>query len=160
MAHINLLDILKKYDSIRINQKANNWEEAIEVAIQPLIEKNVVTRDYYEAIIKRTKEWGPYYIISDGLAMPHAESTIGVNENGFSLVVLNEPVKFENDSREIKVLIALAAINADIHTSEALPQIVAIFENESTLKQIMNAKTKEEIILIIENINFQKYLTN
>lgn len=157
---INLLEILKKYDSIRINQHANTWQEAINVCLQPLIDKNVVTYEYYEAIIKRTNEWGPYYIISDGLAMPHAESQAGVNDNGFSLVVLDEPVKFDGDSREIRVLIALAATSPEIHTSEALPQIVAIFENEEILKQIMNAKTKEQIISIIEKIDFTKYISN
>lgn len=156
---INLLDILKKYDSIRLNQNAKNWQEAVQVALQPLIDKNIVTTEYYDAIIKRTKEWGPYYIISDGLAMPHAESSAGVNENGFSLVILNSPIKFDGDPREIKVLIALAATSPEIHTSEALPQIVAIFENEETLKKIANSKTKEEIISIIEKIDFRKYLS-
>lgn len=159
MANINLLEILKNLDSIRVHQKANSWEEAVKIAIDPLIEKNIVTKDYYDAILKRTKEWGPYYIISDELAMPHAESSLGVNDNGFSLIVLDEPVVFENDPRKIKILIALAAINSDIHTSEALPQIVAVFENNETIKKIINSDSKEEIISIIEKIDFKKYLS-
>lgn len=159
MSKINLLEILKKYDSIRLGQEAKNWKEAVKVALQPLIEKDVVTNEYYEAIIKRTKEWGPYYIIADDLAMPHAESSAGVNDNGFSLVVLESPVKFDGDPREIRVLIALAATSPEIHTSEALPQIVAVFENEETLKRIINSKSKEEIYSIIENIDFTKYLS-
>lgn len=159
MSKINLLEILKKYKSVRLNQVAHSWEEAIKVCLNPLIEKKVITNEYYEAIIKRTNEWGPYYIIADGLAMPHAESSAGVNENGFSLVTLQKPIKFNNDPREISVLIALAAINPEIHTSEALPQIVAVFEDESRIREIQNAKTEDEVYSIIEKVDFKKYLS-
>lgn len=156
---INLLDLLRKYQSVRLNEEANNWKEAVYVSIKPLLEKSVITNEYYDAIIENTIQYGPYYIIADNLAMPHAQSNAGVNENGFSLVTLKNEIYFENDPRPIRLLIALAATSAEIHTSEALPQIVAVFEDEKTVEKIINSKTIEEVYSIIESIDFTKYLS-
>ncbi|MGZ9414337.1 PTS sugar transporter subunit IIA [Mycoplasma sp. AC157] len=158
MAKINLLNILKENETINLNLSAKDWKEAVYLSIKPLIDKKMVEKKYYEAVIESTQKHGPYYIIADNLAMPHAQSDAGVNENSFSLVTLKEPVYFENDSRPVRVLIALAATSAEVHTSEALPQIVAVFEDENNLKAIMNAQTKEEVLEIISKTDFQKYL--
>ncbi|UWV92959.1 PTS sugar transporter subunit IIA [Mycoplasmopsis cynos] len=158
MNKINLLDILKKYQSINVNLVAKDWKEAVFLSIKPLIDNNLVEPRYYDAVIKNTIEYGPYYIISENLAMLHAQSDAGVKENSFSLITLKSPVYFEGDERPVRVLIALAATSAEIHTSEALPQIVAIFEDNNNLEKIINAKTSDEIIEIISKIDFQKYL--
>ncbi|WP_033161452.1 PTS sugar transporter subunit IIA [[Mycoplasma] collis] len=159
MSKINLLEILKKYDTVNLNLEAKDWQQAVYLATKPLIDKKVVLDSYYEAIIESTKKHGPYYIIADNLAMPHASSDSGVLKNGFSLITLKNPVYFENDERPVRILITLAATSSEVHTSEALPQIAAVFEEESTITEILNAKTKEEVFAIIEKIDFTKYLS-
>ncbi|WP_334687214.1 PTS sugar transporter subunit IIA [Mycoplasmopsis cynos] len=135
-----------------------DWKEAVFLSIKPLIDNNLVEPRYYDAVIKNTIEYGLYYIISENLAIHYAQSDAGVKENSFSLITLKSPVYFEGDERPVRVLIALAATSAEIHTSEALPQIVAIFEDNNNLEKIINAKTSDEIIEIISKIDFQKYL--
>lgn len=157
--NFNLIDILKKYESIRINQSAKDWKDAIYLSMVPLLEKNLIEERYYHAIIKSVETHGPYFIIADNLAMPHASSKDGVLENAFSLIVLNEAVYFENDDRPVRILIGLAATSADIHVSLALPQIVAVFENSTIVDQIINAKSSNEIIEIIEKQDITKYLS-
>ncbi|MBF0849075.1 arginine--tRNA ligase, partial [Streptococcus danieliae] len=78
-----------------------------------------VTREYYEAILESTEEYGPYYILMPGMAMPHAKAGVGVNRDSFSLITLDEPVAF-SDGKEVSVLVTLAATSADIHTSVAI----------------------------------------
>ncbi|VEU59063.1 PTS sugar transporter subunit IIA [Mesomycoplasma neurolyticum] len=159
MAKINLLEILKKHKTVNLNLEAKDWKEAVYLATKPLIDKNLVLNSYYEAIIKSTVEHGPYYIIADNLAMPHASSDSGVNENSFSLITLKKPVYFDNDERPVRILITLAATSPEVHTSEALPQIAAVFEEEKTINEILNAKNDEEVFAIIEKIDFTKYLS-
>ncbi|MXR08141.1 PTS sugar transporter subunit IIAB [Mycoplasma hyorhinis] len=156
---MDLLKTLKKFNSIQLNLEAKNWQEAIWLSVQPLIEKNAITQDYYNAIIESTIKNGPYYIIANDLAMPHAQSERGVKENAFSLITLKKPVFFDNDDRPVRILIALAATSPEIHTSVALPQIVAAFEDESVVKQILQAKEAQQVIDIILNIDFKKYLS-
>ncbi|VEU68357.1 PTS sugar transporter subunit IIA [Mycoplasmopsis pulmonis] len=158
MSKINLLENLKKNDSITLNVEVSSWQEAIYEGCRVLIEKKLITKDYYNAIIESTLKNGPYYIISDNLAMPHAQMNRGVFDNCFSLVTLKKPIFFEGDSRPVRILITLAATSAEIHTSEALPRIVAIFEDPANIEKIMNAQNKEEIIDLISKIDFTKYI--
>ena len=76
---MNLLDSLKENDSVAVKQEAKTWEEAIEVCMAPLLENNAVKREYVDAIIARTNELGPFYVLAPGLAMPHERPEKGVN---------------------------------------------------------------------------------
>ncbi|QJB71148.1 PTS sugar transporter subunit IIA [Mycoplasma sp. 1654_15] len=156
---MDLLQTLKKFNSIRLNLEATDWKDAIRLSVEPLIEKQAVTEDYYDAIIESTIKNGPYYIIANDLAMPHAQSDRGVKENSFSLITLKKPVLFDGDNRPVKILITLAATSPEIHTSVALPQIVATFEDENVVKQILDATKVEQVVDIISKIDFKKYLS-
>ncbi|TDV24189.1 PTS system ascorbate-specific IIA component (L-Asc family) [Mycoplasmopsis mustelae] len=149
METINLVKILKKYDTVNVGLEAKDWKEAVYLSVKPLIDKNLVEARYYDAIIENTHKYGPYYLIADNLAMPHAQSEAGVLKNSFSLVTLTKPVFFENDERPVRVLITLAATSAEVHTSEALPQIVKIFGDPTNIETIMKAETKQEVFDLI-----------
>ncbi|MGZ9756658.1 PTS sugar transporter subunit IIA [Mycoplasma sp. 394] len=155
MEKINLLEILKKYQTVNVGLQAKDWKEAVYLSIKPLIDKKLVEPRYYDAVIESTLKYGPYYIIANHLAIPHAQSEAGVLQNSFSLVTLKQPVYFENDERPVSLLVALAATSADVHTSEALPQIVRIFEQDSNIEAIINAKSNQEVIDIISKIDAQ-----
>ncbi len=148
---ISLLDSLIENDSISLKQDASSWQEAVRIAIKPLIKSNAVTPGYVDAIIESTEKYGPYYILTERLAMPHARPEDGVNRNSFSLTTFKTPITFKNDDRKIDLLIALSATSNEIHVSEALPQIVDIFGDSGVTERISNAKNKEEIIEIIKN---------
>ena len=156
---MKLLETLKENNSINVQGQASNWKEAIKLACQPLIDSGAIMASYIDAIISSTNKNGPYYIIADGLAMPHAAPGEGVNRNCFSLVTLKEPVKFPGDNREVKVLIALAAINHDVHNSQALPQVVALFENNENVFKIAQMESVDEVIKFIESVDTDKYIT-
>ncbi|WP_027334328.1 PTS sugar transporter subunit IIA [Mycoplasma elephantis] len=156
---LNFLDNLILNNSIICHYEAKDWKDAIHKSLEPLVNKKIINEKYYELILESTKKHGPYYVICDGLAMPHASATTdAVFSNGFSLLTLTKPIKFENDEREVSILVALAAIDGETHTAIAIPQIIAVFENEETLKKIIAAKNKEEIIKIIKAIDYTKYL--
>lgn len=148
---MNLLDSLKENNSILLKKNVNSWQEAIEMCMRPLVENGAVEKSYVEAIIERTKELGPFYVLAPGLAMPHERPEMGVNKNSFSFVTLENPVKFD-DGQEVDILIGLAAVNADIHNSEAIPQIVMLFEDEDIFDKIREAKVPTDIHKIISDI--------
>jgi len=146
---MNLMDSLKENNSVVLKQHASTWEEAIEVCMKPLLEKNAVERSYVDAIIERTKELGPFYVLAPGLAMPHERPEKGVNKDCFSFVTLKEPVTFP-DGQEVDILIGLAATSTDIHNGEAIPQIVTLFDDEDAFDKIRAAQTNEDIYKIME----------
>lgn len=158
MKDIKLLESLKENKSINIGVSVSDWQEAVKKTFEPLLKNKAIKKDYIDSVISLTKKYGPYYIISDDIAMPHARPEDGAIKNAFSLVVLKEPILFEKDDRKIKLLIGLSATSAEIHVSSALPQVVATFENKENVQKIEDAKTIEEIEKILEGINSSKYL--
>ncbi|WP_036451930.1 PTS sugar transporter subunit IIA [Mycoplasma buteonis] len=155
---LNLLDTLIEIDSIRIHQEASDWKEAVKLATKPLEDAKVINEKYYEAILDSTAKHGPYYVLMPGLAMPHASGTQEtVFGNGFSLVTLKKPVKFDN-GMEVSVLICIAAIDGETHVKIAIPQIVAVFEDPANIDKIAKMESKEEVIEFIKSIDYTKYL--
>ena len=145
---MNLIDSLKENNSIRIKQVANTWEEAVAECIKPLIEAGSVEKRYLDAIIEKTHELGPFYILAPGVAMPHDRPESGVIKDSFSFVTLKNEVTFP-DGQKVDILVGLAATSSDIHNSEAIPQIVELFDDEESFEKIRNAKSVEELIAII-----------
>ena len=146
---MTLLDLLKENNSVILKKEAETWEEAIKVCMQPLLDKGTIEQEYVDAIIERTKELGPFYILAPGLAMPHERPEKGVNKDCFSFVTLKEPVTFP-DGQEVDILIGLAATSTDIHNGEAIPQIVTLFDDEDAFDKIRAAQTNEDIYKIME----------
>ncbi|VSX21094.1 phosphotransferase system sugar-specific EII component [Streptococcus pneumoniae] len=105
---MNLKQALIDNDSIRLGLEANNWKEAVKVAVDPLIESGAILPEYYDAIIESTEEYGPYYILMPGMAMPHARPEAGVQSDAFSLITLQNPVVF-SDGKEVSVFQAIVA---------------------------------------------------
>lgn len=154
---MNLKEALIKNNSVKLGLEANTWQEAVKLAVNPLVESGAVEERYYDAILRVTEEFGPYYLLMPGMAMPHARPEDGVKEDAFSLVTLKEPVTF-SDGKEASVLIALAATSSDIHASVAIPQIIALLELENSIQRMTDAKTKEEIYAMIDETKDSPYL--
>lgn len=154
---MNLIKAFKENDSIRLGLSASTWEEAVKLSVDPLIESGAVTEEYYHAIIESTNENGPYYVLMPGMAMPHARPEAGVKRDSFSLITLKEPVTF-SDGKEVSVLLTLAATSSDIHTSVAIPQIIALFELENSIQRLVDCQTADDVLAMVEESKDSPYL--
>ena len=154
---MNLKQALQDNNSIRLGLTAKDWKEAVKLAVEPLIDSGAVKPEYYDAIIDSTEEYGPYYILMPGMAMPHARPEAGVQRDAFSLITLTEPVTF-SDGKEVEVLLALAATSSKIHTSVAIPQIIALFVLENSVERLKGCKTADEVLAMIEESKDSPYL--
>lgn len=154
---MNLKQAFTENDSIRLGLTATTWQEAVRLSVEPLIESGAITEEYYHAILESTQEYGPYYILMPGMAMPHARPDAGVNRDSFSLITLKEPVAF-SDGKEVSVLLALAATSSDIHTSVAIPQIIALFELENSIERLVACQTPDEVLAMVEESKNSPYL--
>ena len=144
-------------NSIRLGLTAKDWQEAVKLSVDPLIESGAVLPEYYDAIIASTKEHGPYYILTPGMAMPHASPEAGVQRDAFSLITLTEPVTF-TDGKEVSVLLTLAATSSAIHASVAIPQIIALFELDNAIDRLLACKTPEDVLALVDESKNSPYL--
>ena len=146
---MTLLEYLVKNDSVKVKQKAETWEDAIKITFKPLLDKGVIEKRYIDSVIERTYELGPYYILTPGLAMPHERPEMGVLEDGFSFITLKNPVVFP-DGQEADIFLGFSATSSDVHSNESIPQIVALFEDETIFKKIRKAENAAEIIELLK----------
>ncbi len=147
---MTLREALIENNSIALNQKASTWEEAVKISTDLLVKSGAIEERYYDDIIAKTKEYGPYYIIMPGVAMPHARPESGVIKDSFSLITLETPVCFGGDTGDVNILITLAATSSENHNEFGLIQVADLFEDEDNIERIKNCKTIEEILEIIQ----------
>ena len=82
-----LTDYIKK-EWIKLNVKAENWEEAIEKGGRELLEAGIITQSYIEAMKKAVKDMGAYFVVTKNVALPHAKAEEGILETGVGLITL------------------------------------------------------------------------
>ncbi|NHB96557.1 PTS sugar transporter subunit IIA [Photorhabdus stackebrandtii] len=144
-----MLKTLLTSDVIQMISDAKDWREAIAIACQPLVENNSISLRYIDAIYCSHEAIGPYYVVGPGIAMPHARPEEGVNKLSLALTVISKGVEFgskENDP--VKLLIVLAAIDSNSHI-EVISQLATLFDNQQDTALLMEAKSKEEILAVI-----------
>ncbi len=159
MASFTIKDFLKDNHVIQFFDSATDWKDAIKKSIKPLIDIKVCTDEYYDSIIESTNKNGPYYILCEGIAMPHGQIGKGVNENGVGLSIFKEPIKFDKSDTPVYILLPLCAKDATIHTTVALPQIAALFENPANIDKLRSFKDEKEVVDFICGLDLTKYLS-
>lgn len=103
-------------DNILFREKVYRYEDAIRIAANPLLEKRMIDETYIEAMIENVQRRGPYIFLGHGMALPHARPEDGVNEVGFSMLVLKEPIALAEDSNVfVDHFIVLAAVDNSTH---------------------------------------------
>ncbi|PSW20721.1 PTS mannitol transporter subunit IIA [Photobacterium sanctipauli] len=145
-----MLKELLTQDVISVHDSAENWQQAIELACQPLLDKGAIEKSYVEAIFRSHNEMGPYYVVGPGIAMPHARPEDGVKKLSLSLTVIRDGVNFDADENDpVKLLVTLAATDSNSHV-DAIAQLAELFMNEEHVAAICEAKDVETIRAIIE----------
>lgn len=100
-----------------------SWEDAIRITSLPLLQKGLIEEIYIENMIKNVYSHGPYIVLNDYFALPHAQPGVGVNEVGMALLTLDQPVDLEG--KPVKIFLVLAAIDSESHL-EALTEISSL----------------------------------
>lgn len=144
-----LNDILRQ-DYIRLGIRAKDWEEAIRISGEILKENEVVKDEYIQEAIENIRELGPYMVISNGIALPHATNKNGVIKNGVSILRLDKPVIFPNREDEpVSYIFLIATIDMESHI-KILSNLSEILQKEEFINLLKKAQTSDEIIKYIK----------
>lgn len=151
---MNLKQSLIENNSILLNQTAANWEEAIKIGTTLLEKAGTIEPRYYDNIVSKIKEMGPYIILAPGLAMPHARPEEGVIKTSFALVTFAEPVYFEGEDEPVHVMLTLAGSDSDQHM-QGLMEITQVLDDPDSdtgvdLDKIRRCQTAEEVYAVID----------
>ncbi|WP_070120930.1 BglG family transcription antiterminator [Bacillus marinisedimentorum] len=145
-----MLKELLTEQTIRFQDRASSWEEAIQIAAEPLVEQDYIQEEYIEAMIDNVKKMGAYIVIAPRIALPHARPEEGVKRLGMSLLLLKEPVHFsEKEKHRANLIIVLAAIDNQTHL-KALAQLSEMLSDEENIDRLIAAASPKEVVGIIE----------
>lgn len=145
---MSIKNFLLQHNCIQLGVICKTWEDAIYCAAQPLISAGCITNAYPIAVIENTKEYGPYYVFDEGIAIPHARPECGVRENCFSLLTLQTPLSIHG-SEPVDILIMFGGVNSDAHITEGIASIVNLLEKDDMLSRIRCATTSDDIVGVL-----------
>ena len=118
----------------------NNWETAIEIATKPLIDDGSVRCEYVNDMISSINKFGPYIVIDDYIAIPHAISEENVNKQSMSLLSIKEPVDLLGNP--VKLFIVLAPEDRDGHM-QSLAELSELLMDEEKKDVFINGSLQE-----------------
>lgn len=136
-------------DKIQFADSAASWQEALQMASQPLLADQSISQNYIDAMIENVKEMGPYIVIAPGIALPHARPEAGVNKLGMSFLQLKESCAFsEKPEHQVRLFFVLAAIDNETHL-KALSQLSKMLSDSDNLEKLQKADTAADVLEII-----------
>ena len=104
-----LRKLLKK-ENVKFIEGAEDWKEAILQSGNLLVSNKKVTSEYVKEMIELVEKHGPYIVIEEGIAMPHAGISENVLETGIALLVVKEKVALP-EGRNANIFLSFAAKN-------------------------------------------------
>lgn len=131
-------------ENILLNIEADDWQELITIVSQPLLKEAAITEKYIQAMIEAVKEFGPYIVIGEHLALAHARPEDGVNQLGLSVATVKTPVKFGHEENDpVKIIFCLSAVDSFSHLN-IMRGLIDLINDEQKLNQLLQAESIEE----------------
>ncbi|HFL2402383.1 TPA: transcription antiterminator [Clostridioides difficile] len=144
-----MLKELINAESVNIIKNVRDWKEAIKIASKPLLEDNSIEELYIENMIKSVEKYGPYIVLADRFALPHASSKEGVNKLAMSLLIVEDEVDLLG--KPVNIFMVLAAVDNTTHI-RALASLSEMMYEEENVKLIINGD-KSSILELINKQN-------
>ena len=138
---------------IRLQIEADNWEDAVRQAAQPLVDENKAKMSYVDDIIKGVKEMGPYIVLTKHVALPHARPESGALENAIGVATLKTPVEFGNEENDpVKYMFCLCDTGNSEHLN-ALAELAGLFEDKDFFELLDKTTDPAEVMAYINKIS-------
>ena len=139
-------------EAIDLNVKAFSKEDIIKKAINLMTKNgNIVDLNEYEKLVFNREQEGTTGI-GEEIAIPHGKGNC-VSKPGVSAMVIPDGVNFNSlDGKDVKLLFLIAAPDTkdNVHLN-VLSKLSSLLMNENFRNKLLNAKSKEEFLKIIND---------
>lgn len=147
---LRLKDIMYRDHLIRID-KDIMWDEAIRLASVPLLKTNIITENYINEMIGLVRDYGPYIVIKNRIAIAHAKTEAGANALGTALLINKKNIQFEDDLN-IHYLFVISSSNTKEHL-QILKDISMLASDDIDLNALLDKNVDEIMELIKKMVN-------
>lgn len=131
-------------ENVQIVESCGDWENAVRVAVQPLVDTGYVTPAYADGIIETACTFGPYFVLAPGLALLHARPEQGVIRQQLAVTVSRRGVSFKKGGDPVHVLVTLAAENPDDHI-DTMGALARLFADQASIERVATAASADEV---------------
>lgn len=142
---------LLKQENVQICEKADDWRDAVRISVLPLERGGFVESRYKDGIIENVEKLGPYIVIADHIALPHARPEQGAVETQISITLFRQDVEFEGREATARLFVTLAAKDNDKHL-DALSKISELLSDEDVVRQILESPDVQTLYKYFETI--------
>ena len=146
-----LMDLLTP-ELVSVHAHAADWRETIEIAGSLFEKTGRCDHSYTEAMIASVEKFGPYMVLEEGIAMPHAQSQDNVSEQGVCVVTLDEGVAFGNEDFDpVWVLVGICAPDPTAHLG-CLKELSRMFEIDDVVEKLRACATADEVLAFMRSV--------
>lgn len=150
------MDTLNNYinkDLLFLDLEVNSQEDLLRYMAKELNRRENVNEEFIKKVIEREKKFPTGLQIEEiGVAIPHSDVEY-VNEPAVALAVLKNPINFysmEDGKKIIPInVVFMLAVDDGNKQLKLLQEIMGLIQSKETLKNIIEADTKEEILELI-----------
>lgn len=147
---LRLKDIMYRDHLIHID-KDIMWDEAIRLASVPLLKTNIITENYINEMIGLVRDYGPYIVIKNRIAIAHAKTEAGANALGTALLINKKNIQFEDDLN-IHYLFVISSSNPKEHL-HILKDISMLASDDIDLNALLDKNVDEIMEFIKKMVN-------
>lgn len=139
-----------RLENIRVNQKASDWEDAIRIAGNLLVECGSITPEYIDNMIQNVHELGPYIVLMPQFALAHAAPCEAVKKSDMSIITLQDEVDFHSDNGPVQIVLCLACTDQESHI-ERLQSIAVKLMMDDMIDKICACQDAEELYHLLND---------
>lgn len=140
-----LFDLLSEKRIVILN-KDIDWIKGLNIASKPLIREGAIKPTYIDSMIQLVEDYGPYFILKNGVAIAHGKVDQGANRLGLSLLVNRKGVDFEGT--KVYLLFVMSSPDQHKHLS-MLRDIMELSNNNGFINDLLKGN---DTALLIEEI--------
>lgn len=138
----NLLELLP-FNNIKVIKNVKNWQEAMEISGQILVDNDYAEREYVESVIDMVHKHGTYMVLKKNFILGHGNYLEKVKKAGLSFLYIKEGVKFP-ENHLINCVITLCSRDKKEHTFGLL-EFHRVIENSGLYRKISGKDSEYEI---------------
>ena len=154
---MRIVDLLSK-DSILLNGSPQSKSEAIDILVDLQVKGGkIADKEEYKKGILAREEHGST-AVGEGIAIPHAKNK-GVKAPSLAAMTVPAGVDYEaldDEPSNILFMIAAPEGGGDVHL-DVLAKLMTILMDEDFRARLLAAKSKEEFLKVIDDMETEKY---
>lgn len=138
------MELLAKERIQRIAGNGISWQDAITLSAKPLLDKQIISKDYINSVITVCQEKGPYMNIGPQIVLAHARPMSSTKQAAIALLQTQEEISFIDANHPARLWFFLATPDATSHVA-IMQQLAATLINSSKVQRLLAAESVDDL---------------